>query len=183
MDCISARQGGHQVAHKLTSTACPRRSESLIGFTCRCFQFEVRRKESLLRRRDFPGRGVSRFVCADEYPGNSQDQDDRINDSALSLLHYGLFFGYTSIVAPFQLIITNAMIIPDSVFVGVHPSYGRKSLTFALLDNDLRLIELADSSLEDISTILSETRLCDNVCYGEHKTQECKVRKYKFDVL
>jgi hypothetical protein len=48
------------------------------------------------------------------------------------------------------------MIIPDSVFVGVHPSYGRKPLTFALLDNDLRLIELADSSLEDISTILSE---------------------------
>src|SRR5512138_2107278 len=28
-DCISARQGGHQVAHKLTSTACPRRSDNL----------------------------------------------------------------------------------------------------------------------------------------------------------
>src|SRR5512142_2774782 len=29
MDCISARHGGHQVAHKLTRTACPRKSDNL----------------------------------------------------------------------------------------------------------------------------------------------------------
>ena len=44
----------------------------------------------------------------------------------------------------------------DSIFVGVHLSYGREPLTFALLDNDLKLIELAGGGLKDASTILSE---------------------------
>ncbi|HET9590666.1 MAG TPA: hypothetical protein VFO91_17895 [Anaerolineales bacterium] len=44
----------------------------------------------------------------------------------------------------------------SSAFVGIHLSTARKPLTFALLDQDLSLIQVADGQIEEIGTVLSE---------------------------
>lgn len=47
------------------------------------------------------------------------------------------------------------MLFTDSIFVGVDPTSGRKSFTYAALDKDLRLVALADGELEDVTTFLA----------------------------
>ena len=46
------------------------------------------------------------------------------------------------------------MLFTDSVFVGVDPTSGRKSFTYAALDTDLNLISLADGEMEDVTAYL-----------------------------
>jgi len=48
------------------------------------------------------------------------------------------------------------MMTPNSAFVGVHFSYGRKPFTLAFLDDDLDLIMHANCDIEEVATILSE---------------------------
>jgi hypothetical protein len=85
---ISARQGGHHVAHKLTSTACPRRSESLtVSPSNVCDSKSVGGKESLLWCGDLPGGGYAGSVGADKYPRETEQKNERINDFSLNWLH------------------------------------------------------------------------------------------------
>ncbi len=46
------------------------------------------------------------------------------------------------------------MLFTDSVYVGIDPTSGRKSFTYAALDRDLNLITLADGELEDLTAFL-----------------------------
>ena len=47
------------------------------------------------------------------------------------------------------------MLFTDSAFVGIDPTSGRKSFTYAALDKDLRLIALADGEMEDVIAFLA----------------------------
>ncbi len=47
------------------------------------------------------------------------------------------------------------MLFTDSVFVGVDPTSGRKSFTYAALDKDLHLLALADGEMEDVIAFLA----------------------------
>lgn len=44
----------------------------------------------------------------------------------------------------------------NSAFIGLHLSSGRKPLVLTLLDNDLNLIQIANSELNNLSVLLSE---------------------------
>ncbi len=46
------------------------------------------------------------------------------------------------------------MLFPNSIFVGIDPTSGRNSFTYAALDHDLNLIALADGELEEIIAFL-----------------------------
>ncbi len=46
------------------------------------------------------------------------------------------------------------MLFTDSVFVGVDPTSGRKSYTFAALDRDLNVVALSDAEIEDVIAFL-----------------------------
>jgi hypothetical protein len=48
-----------------------------------------------------------------------------------------------------------AMLFTDSVFVGVDPTSGRKSFTYAALDKDLHLLALADGEMDDVTAFLA----------------------------
>ena len=43
----------------------------------------------------------------------------------------------------------------DSIFVGVDPTSGHKSFTYAVLDKDLHLLTLADGELDDVTAFLA----------------------------
>ena len=47
------------------------------------------------------------------------------------------------------------MLFTDSVFVGVDPTSGRKSFTYAALDKDLHLLALTDGELDDVTAFLA----------------------------
>lgn len=47
------------------------------------------------------------------------------------------------------------MLFTDSVFVGIDPTSGRKSFTYAALDKDLHLLALADGEMEDVIAFLA----------------------------
>jgi hypothetical protein len=47
------------------------------------------------------------------------------------------------------------MLFTDSVFVGIDPTYGRKSFTYAGLDKDLNLLSLGDGEMEDVTAFLA----------------------------
>lgn len=47
------------------------------------------------------------------------------------------------------------MLFTDSVFIGIDPTSGRKSFTYAALDKDLNLIALADGEMEDVAAFLA----------------------------
>ncbi len=47
------------------------------------------------------------------------------------------------------------MTFTDSVFVGIDPTSGRKSFTYAALDKDLRLLALADGEMDDVIAFLA----------------------------
>jgi len=47
------------------------------------------------------------------------------------------------------------MTFTDSVFVGIDPTSGRKSFTYAALDKDLHLLALADGEMEDVIAFLA----------------------------
>jgi len=46
------------------------------------------------------------------------------------------------------------MLFTDSVYVGIDPTSGRKSFSYAALDRDLNLVTLADGELEDLTAFL-----------------------------
>lgn len=46
------------------------------------------------------------------------------------------------------------MLFTDSVFVGVDPTSGRKSFTYAALDRELNLVALTDGEIEDVIAFL-----------------------------
>jgi hypothetical protein len=46
------------------------------------------------------------------------------------------------------------MLFPDSAFVGIDTTSGRKAFTYAALDHDLNLIALAEAELEDVAAFL-----------------------------
>lgn len=47
------------------------------------------------------------------------------------------------------------MLFTDSVFVGIDPTSGHKSFTYAALDGDLRLVALTDGEMEDVAAFLA----------------------------
>ena len=47
------------------------------------------------------------------------------------------------------------MLFTDSIFVGVDPTSGRKSFTYAALDKDLHLLALTDGELDDVTAFLA----------------------------
>lgn len=47
------------------------------------------------------------------------------------------------------------MLFTDSVFVGIDPTSGHKSFTYAALDKDLRLLALAEGELDDVTAFLA----------------------------
>lgn len=47
------------------------------------------------------------------------------------------------------------MLFTDSVFVGIDPTYGRKSFTYACLDKGLNLLALGDGEMEDVTAFLA----------------------------
>lgn len=47
------------------------------------------------------------------------------------------------------------MLFADSVFVGIDPTSGRKSFTYAALDDGLHLLALADGEMEDVTAFLA----------------------------
>jgi hypothetical protein len=46
------------------------------------------------------------------------------------------------------------MFLPDSIYVGLDPTLGRKEFSYAVLDAGLRLVALAEGDLEDVLTFL-----------------------------
>ena len=48
------------------------------------------------------------------------------------------------------------MNLTDSAFIGIDPTSGQKSFTFAALDRDLQPITLADGEIEDVAAFLGE---------------------------
>ena len=47
------------------------------------------------------------------------------------------------------------MLFTDSIFVGIDPTSGRKSFTYAALDRDLNLIALTGGEMEDVTAFLA----------------------------
>lgn len=47
------------------------------------------------------------------------------------------------------------MLFTDSIFVGIDPTSGHKSFTYAALDKDLHLLALADGEMEDVTAFLA----------------------------
>lgn len=47
------------------------------------------------------------------------------------------------------------MLFTESVFVGIDPTSGHKSFTYAALDRDLNLLALADGEMEDVTSFLA----------------------------
>ncbi|MDP1714015.1 MAG: DUF429 domain-containing protein [Anaerolineales bacterium] len=47
------------------------------------------------------------------------------------------------------------MLITDSTFIGIDPTSGHKSFTYAVLDKDLNLLALADGEMEDVTAFLA----------------------------
>ncbi len=47
------------------------------------------------------------------------------------------------------------MLFTDSVFVGIDPTSGRKSFTYACLDKGLNLVSLSDGEMEDVTAFLA----------------------------
>ena len=47
------------------------------------------------------------------------------------------------------------MFFTDSAFIGIDPTSGRKSFTYAALDRDLNLLALADGEMEDVTAFLA----------------------------
>jgi predicted nuclease with RNAse H fold len=47
------------------------------------------------------------------------------------------------------------MLFTDSVFVGIDPTSGRKSFTYAALDKDLNLLALAEGEMDDVTAFLA----------------------------
>lgn len=50
------------------------------------------------------------------------------------------------------------MLFTDSVYVGIDPTSGRKSFSYAALDHALNLVALADGELEDLTSFLGAQR-------------------------
>jgi len=50
------------------------------------------------------------------------------------------------------------MLFTDAVFVGIDPTSGHKSFTYAALDKDLHLLALADGEMEDVTAFLAGQR-------------------------
>lgn len=46
------------------------------------------------------------------------------------------------------------MLLPDRIFVGVDSTSGRKAFTYAALDQDLRLVALADAEMDELTAFL-----------------------------
>ena len=47
------------------------------------------------------------------------------------------------------------MLFTDSAFIGIDPTSGRKSFTYAALDKDLNLLALADGEMDDVTAFLA----------------------------
>jgi len=47
------------------------------------------------------------------------------------------------------------MFFPDSTFIGIDPTSGHKSFTYAALDKDLNLLALAEGELEDVTVFIA----------------------------
>ncbi|HQX02031.1 MAG TPA: DUF429 domain-containing protein [Anaerolineales bacterium] len=47
------------------------------------------------------------------------------------------------------------MLFTESTFIGIDPTSGRKSFTYAALDRDLNLLALADGEMEDVTAFLA----------------------------
>ncbi len=47
------------------------------------------------------------------------------------------------------------MLFTDSTFIGIDPTSGRKSFTYAALDRDLNLLALADGELDDVTAFVA----------------------------
>jgi len=47
------------------------------------------------------------------------------------------------------------MLFTDSVFVGIDPTNGRQSFTYACLDKDMNLVALSDGELDDVTAFLA----------------------------
>jgi predicted nuclease with RNAse H fold len=47
------------------------------------------------------------------------------------------------------------MLFTDSIFVGIDPTSGRKTFTYAALDRDLNLVSLTDGEMEDVTAFLA----------------------------
>ncbi len=50
------------------------------------------------------------------------------------------------------------MLFTDSTFIGIDPTSGKKSFTYAALDRDLNLLALADGELEDVTAFVGGQR-------------------------
>jgi hypothetical protein len=50
------------------------------------------------------------------------------------------------------------MLFTDSAFIGIDPTSGRKSFTYAALDKDLHLLALAEGEMEDVTAFLAGQR-------------------------
>jgi predicted RNA binding protein YcfA (HicA-like mRNA interferase family) len=48
------------------------------------------------------------------------------------------------------------MLLADSAFVGIHPSSGHKSFTYAALNKDLNLFTLAEGEVNDVTTFIAK---------------------------
>ncbi len=48
------------------------------------------------------------------------------------------------------------MILTDSAFIGIDPTSGQKSFTFAALDRDLHLLVLAEGEIEDVAAFVAQ---------------------------
>lgn len=66
------------------------------------------------------------------------------------------------------------MMTSNPAFVGIHLSYGRKPFTFALLDDDLDLITLANHDIEDVSAVLSELNSVTVCITARSKSESAK---------
>jgi predicted nuclease with RNAse H fold len=66
------------------------------------------------------------------------------------------FLDYTRVACRIFLYLT--MNLTDSAFIGIDPTSGQKSFTFAALDRDLHLLELSDGEIEDVVAFLGEAK-------------------------
>ena len=53
------------------------------------------------------------------------------------------------------------MFFTDSAFIGITPTSGHKSFTYAALDKDLNLFALADGEMDDVTAFIAGTEFCD----------------------
>src|SRR5687768_9264843 len=66
------------------------------------------------------------------------------------------FLDYTRIACRIFLYLT--MILTDPAFIGIDPTSGQKSFTFAAVDKDLHLLTLADGEIDDVAAFVAERK-------------------------